>query len=106
MAVADPPSAHPTQAATTSARSRISGSEAHIAHLGRAGQAARSRMRSIRRTRPACVSASGITLSVVTPDSFSAASRSATWPSEPMSEIPASSSAGTSAAASSLRPSR
>ena len=41
-------------------------------------QAARSRTRSIRRTRSAWVAASGVTLSVVTPDSFSAASRSAT----------------------------
>src|SRR5207244_8195882 len=58
---------------------------------GPCAQTARSRTFSIRRTRSAWVPASGVTLSVVTPDSFSAASRSATWPSEPISEVPASS---------------
>src|SRR5207248_2195692 len=55
---------------------------------GDAAQAARSRTRSMRRTRSPCVPASGATLSVVTPDSRSAASRSATCEPGPMSEIP------------------
>src|SRR5262249_54486286 len=66
----------------------------------------RSRAFSISRTRSAWVAAIGVTFSVVTPDSLSAAIRSATYPSGPTSEVPASSSAGTSAAASSFRPPR
>ena len=57
------------------------------------------------RTRSACVAASGVTLSVLTPASRIAATRSATKRG-PISEVPASSSAGTSPAASSLRPAR
>jgi ABC-2 type transport system ATP-binding protein len=94
-----------TKAAAVQQCGRPARRAACLARLCRA-HPARSRICSINRTRSACVAAIGMTFSVVTPESRNAATRSATSERGPISDVPASSDSGTSAAASSLRPDR